>query len=171
MRAPSKKTMTLIAGIAAAGAVVGSTLPANAVQKGHDTTSNRPAAHKTVTGSATRASSAARPNLTTGDACSAYSDGHGDLCMWYFSNYNGSNTGFLRSDYNLNDDHFVSAGSGQNSLVTNNAESVWNYDHYTTAYVATSPGFTGSIGYIRPWTGGNFSSTYSNNVESLYWAN
>jgi len=162
--------MTVIAGIAAAAAVVGSTLPANAAHKGQDTTSSRPADHKTITGTANKASHAVQPLTRTGDGCSSYSDGHGDFCMWYLSNYAGSVTGFLRNDANLSDDTFVGAGSGQGATVNNNAESDWNYDRFSTVYVATSPGYTGSVGFVGPWSGGNFSSTYKNNVESLYWA-
>jgi hypothetical protein len=90
--------------------------------------------------------------------------------MWYLSNFTGSRTGFLRNDRNLADDRFVGAGLGQGQTVTNNAESDWNYDRFNTVYVATSPGFTGSIGFVGPSSGGNFNSTYKNQVESLYWA-
>src|SRR4051794_4921625 len=109
MRAPSKTIMTLVAGIAAAGAVLGTTLPANAAHKGQDSATSRPAAQKIHTGAANKASHAASPNLRTGDACSSYSDGHGDLCMWYLANYTGSSTGFLRNDGGLSDDIFVGA--------------------------------------------------------------
>ena len=169
------KTMTVFAGIAAVAAVAVATGPANAAHKG-DASPSRVAAHKTITGAANSASHAARPSAgtgqrVTGDACSLYGDGHGDLCLWYLSGFTGSRTGFLRDDSNLVDDVFRSAGAGQGSSTTNNAESDWNYDRFNTVFVATSPGFTGSVGFIGPNSGGNFSSTYKNNVESLYWAN
>src|SRR5215213_736286 len=169
-----KTVMTVAAGL---GAVVAVSLPANAALKG-DTESSGLASFKTATGAANGGSLAARPSvgsptgqqLRTGDGCSAYSDGHGDFCLWYLSNFTGSRTGFLRNDANLADDTFVGAGSGLGSTVTNNAESDWNYDRFATVFVATSPGYTGSIGFVGPSSGGNFSSTYKNNVESLYWA-
>ncbi len=162
-----------LATMAVTGLVVGATLPANAAQKG-DERPTAAAAGQVRTGPASTpvpgGAPAASRNLTTGDGCSSYSDGHGDLCLWYFSSYSGSATGFLRNDANLADDKFVGAGTGQGSLVTNNAESGWNYDRFATVYVATSPGYTGSVGYISPWSGGNLNSTYKNNVESIYWA-
>jgi hypothetical protein len=175
MRARNKTTMTLIASIAAAGAVAAATLPANASDKG-DSSSSRVTA-KTVTGGAVagkhaapKVSTGVGAQLRTGDVCSAYGDGHGDLCLWYFSNYGGSRTGFLRNDANLVDDRFVSAGAGQNAVVTNNAESVWNYDRFVTAWVATSPNYAGSNGFISPNSGGNLNATYKNNSESIFWA-
>jgi hypothetical protein len=162
--------MTIVAGIAAAGAVAVATLPANAADKGDS--SSRLTTQKTVTGGAV-AGKLAAPQLSqlrTGDVCSAYADGHGDLCLWYFSNFTGSRTGFLRNDSNLVDDRFVSAGSGQGAVVTNNAESVWNYDRFVTAWAATSPNFGGSNGFISPNSGGNFNATYKNNTESIFWA-
>ena len=172
MRARSKTTMTIVAGIAAAGAVAAATLPANAADKGDS--SSRLSTQKTVTGGAV-AGKLAAPQLSitqlrTGDTCSAYADGHGDLCLWYFSNYGGSRTGFIRNDANLVDDRFVSAGSGQGAVVTNNAESVWNYDRFVTAWAATSPNYGGSNGFISPNSGGNFSATYKNNTESIFWS-
>ena len=128
---------------------------------------------KTVTGAAVAGKHAApklSAQLRTGDVCSAYGDGHGDLCLWYFSNFTGSRTGFLRNDANLVDDRFVSAGAGQNAVVTNNAESVWNYDRFVTAWVATSPNYGGSNGFISPNSGGNLNATYKNNSESIFWA-
>ena len=170
MRSRSKTTMTIVASIAAAGAVAAATLPANAAGKG-DTSSSRVSA-KTVTGAAVAGRHAAPKlsQLRTGDVCSAYSDGHGDLCLWYFSNFTGSRTGFLRNDANLSDDRFVSAGSGQGQTVTNNAESAWNYDRFVTAWAATSPNFGGSNGFISPNSGGNFTATYKNNTESIFWS-
>ena len=170
MRARNKTTMTLIASLAAAGAIAAATLPANAADKG-DASSSRVSA-KTVTGAAVAGKQVAPKlsQLRTGDVCSAYGDGHGDLCLWYLSNFTGSRTGFLRNDANLVDDRFVSAGAGQNAVVTNNAESVWNYDRFVTAWAATSPNFGGSNGFISPNSGGNFSATYKNNTESIFWA-
>jgi Peptidase inhibitor family I36 len=177
-----KNATAFVAAGLVAGAVIGSALPASAARKHDAPTASNVSAHKTVTGAAVgqsrssapqvpslRRSGTAIPMTATADLCSSYPDGHGDLCMWYFSGFTGSSAGFLRNDANLVDDRFVSVGSGQSSLVTNNAESVWNYDRFKTAFVATSPGYTGFVGFVSPWSGGNFSSTYRNNVESLYW--
>jgi hypothetical protein len=181
MYSPSK-AMGLIVGIAATAAIVGAALPASAA--GHDASKRGgPSAPAKGTGPAvTPGSQVGAPSARQGDkstgnglrplraeACYAYSDGTGDLCLWYLQSYAGSRGGFYNNDANLNDDVFVTAGSGQYSHIGNNAESVWNYDHYWTAWLATSPNFTGSIGYVKPYTGGNLSSTYKNNTESFYW--
>lgn len=176
MRSRNRAAMSVVAGLATIGAVAAVTLPANAADKGDDQ-SSRVSAQRTHTGSAIAGNNAARPQpggasgqRVTGDTCTAYSDGHGDLCLWYSSNFVGSRTGFLRDDANLSDDRFVEAGSGQSSTVTNNAESAWNYDRFGTAFVTTSPNYTGFVGSMAPNSGGNFSATYKNNVESIYWA-
>ena len=71
---------------------------------------------------------------------------------------------------NLVNNYFVTSGSGQGSSLTNNTESDYNYDSYYTAKVTTSPNYYGYVGSVRPRTGGNFNSTYTNNVESIYWS-
>lgn len=101
-------------------------------------------------------------------ACNAYAS-TGDLCMWYLQNYVGSASDFYVADSNLWDNYFLTPGWGQNQTVANNAESDWNYDSTYTAWVCTGVSYTGTCGFIPPNSGGNFSTTYKNNVESLYW--
>jgi len=102
--------------------------------------------------------------------CYAYSNGRGDFCLWYLTNYTQSRGGVGSNDSNLVNNYFVTSGSGQGSSLTNNAESDYNYDSYYTAKVTTSPNYYGYVGSVRPRTGGNFNSTYTNNVESIYWS-
>jgi hypothetical protein len=99
-----------------------------------------------------------------------YSDNTGDLCLWYFQNYSGSKIDFYYGDSNLFNNYFITAGSGQGAVVANNAESDFNYDGIYTAWVCTGTSSSGSCGFISPLTGGNFNTTYKNNVESFYWA-
>ncbi|WP_255355759.1 peptidase inhibitor family I36 protein [Frankia sp. CpI1-P] len=98
-----------------------------------------------------------------------YSNGDGDLCLWYFRNYGGSHADFFFSDNNLNNNTFSSPGAGQGARVGNNSESAWNYDQHLTARVYTGVNSTGTWGTIAPSSGGNFTSTFINNVESFIW--
>jgi len=96
----------------------------------------------------------------------------GDLGLYYFS----SNLGYgslydtAHNDNYLFDNHFISAGAGQHQVVGANAEFAWNRDPHTTVIVCTGINYTGSCGVIGPNVYGNFTSTYSNRVESVYWA-
>ncbi|WP_261575834.1 peptidase inhibitor family I36 protein, partial [Frankia gtarii] len=101
--------------------------------------------------------------------CNLYSTGDGDLCLWYFQKYWGSHADFYVSDNNLNNNTFSSLGIGQGSQVGNNAESAWNYDQHLTARVYTGVNSTGTWGTISPSSGGDFTSTFINNVESFIW--
>ncbi|WP_261556694.1 peptidase inhibitor family I36 protein [Frankia tisae] len=101
--------------------------------------------------------------------CNLYRTGDGDLCLWYFQKYRGSHADFYISDNNLNNNTFNSPGTGQGSRVGNNSESAWNYDQYLTARVYTGVNSTGTWGIISPSSGGNFTSTFINNVESFIW--
>jgi len=106
-------------------------------------------------------------------ACNDYGNWYGstgDLCLWYLSNFVGSSSDFYSADNNLWNNYFLTPGWGQGQTVANNAESDWNYDSTYTAWVCTGVDYTGVCGYIPPDSGGNFSSTFKNNVESLYWA-
>ncbi|MEJ3743698.1 hypothetical protein WEI85_10450 [Actinomycetes bacterium KLBMP 9797] len=102
-------------------------------------------------------------------ACNQYSDGTGDLCLWWFQNYTGSRADFYFADSNLNDNVFITAGSGQGSPVGNLSESDWNYDLIYGARVCTGINGAGTCGTVPPGSGGNFNSTYRNNVESFTW--
>jgi hypothetical protein len=101
--------------------------------------------------------------------CNAYADRTGDLCLWYFQNYQGSYVDFYSNDSNLNDNVFLSPGTGQGANAANNSESDWNYDSTYTAWVCTEINYGGLCGPIPPNSGGNFNDSYRNNVASLYW--
>lgn len=170
----------LTIGLAVVGAIATSAVPASAA--GGDR-AGRPAiaAHHRSTGSASDLTSGApraqKAPTSSGNQqahidstiCYVYSNGTGDLCQWYYTNYSGSRGGTYSNDASLWDDRFMTGGSGQGAIMANNAESTWNYDSYYTAWVCTGTSYTGSCGYVKPNSGGNFNGTYYNNVESLYW--
>jgi Peptidase inhibitor family I36 len=166
--------MGLVTGIAVAGALIGAALPANA--QGHGKAAGQglastPGSHSTAPKvKHSVAPSGGRFAQPDSDACYAYSDGTGDLCLWYYYNYSGSRGGIYSNDISLWDDSFTTSGSGQGAIMANNTESFWNYDHIWTAFGCTGVVFTGSCGYAKPWTGGNFSSTFVNNLESVRWS-
>jgi hypothetical protein len=101
--------------------------------------------------------------------CNLFSNGDGDFCLWYLQNYSGSHADFFFGDTNLNNDRFNSAGAGQGAIVGNNAESDYNYDRRLTAQVYTGTNYTGTFGNVAPNSGGNFTATFRNNVESFKW--
>jgi hypothetical protein len=158
-----------LAGIVAAGQ------PASAATDVNSTGPRPPAPVAGVGGaSAASSSPSSRNHGGVGAAhldgvCNTYSSGYGDLCLWYLQNYTGSRADFYWADGNLNDNTFITPGAGQGQRVGNNAESDWNYDHILTARVFTGVNYTGVAGDIPPNTGGNFNSTFRNNVESFYW--
>jgi hypothetical protein len=103
--------------------------------------------------------------------CNYYSNYTGDLCLWYYQSFYGSKADFYYADSNLWNNYFVTPGAGQGRVVANNAESDFNYDRTYTAWVCQGINYTGTCGYIPPWTGGNFVyPTFKNNVESFYWS-
>ena len=96
----------------------------------------------------------------------------GDVCLYYFSSSRGYGSGYdtAHNDPNLFNNHFIGFGAGRGSVVGSNAEAVWNRDPRTTVYVCTGLNSQGNCGSVGPNTLGNFTSTYSNRVQSLYWA-
>jgi hypothetical protein len=96
----------------------------------------------------------------------------GDLGLWYFDSAHGYGSVYDTShnDNWLFDNHFISAGAGQHAVVANDSEFAWNRDPHTTVIVCTGYNYTGSCGTIGPNVYGNFTSTYRDNVESVYWA-
>ena len=182
MNGMKKAAAVVIVGLAAATAVTGTAAAAEkgapsstatkAVAQGSassSTLAKAPAAQKSTvtrqkaaTGGASTAAAATR-------SCYVYSNGTGDFCQWWLVNYTGSRGGVFSNDSNLSDNYFATAGGGQYSTMRNNAESDYNYDRYYTAKVATSINYYGYVGIVSPRTGGNYNSTYKNNVESLYW--
>jgi len=96
----------------------------------------------------------------------------GEFVQWYFSGYSGGCEDDFSGDATFFNDTFKNCGqgaSGVGAVVANNTESDWNYDPSFTAHVCTGTNSTGTCGFILPNSGGNFSTTYKNNVESLYW--
>jgi hypothetical protein len=94
----------------------------------------------------------------------------GDVCLYWGSDFTGSSYDTAHNDEWLFNNHFITAGSGQASVVANNAESVWNRDPNTTLRVCTDANYTGTCGTVLPGQSGNFTSTFKNNVESIIWA-
>lgn len=96
----------------------------------------------------------------------------GEFVQWYFQNYSGGCEDDFYADSNFYNDYFKNCGqgaSGVGAVVANNTESDYNYDYSYTAHVCTGTYYTGSCGTVGPRSGGNYNSTYRNNVESLYW--
>ena len=98
--------------------------------------------------------------------CDAYGN-YGELCL-YYTGFSSSLADFYYSDGNLGDNRFVSPGAGQGQVVANNSESAWNRDLVYGWTVYTGAHRTGTPGYIAPGEWGRFTSTFINNVESIY---
>ena len=165
----------LFAGFAAA-AVVALGQPASAAPSGGSpNTASGTQVAAPVTGAAAgaaRAGAGAATALSTmhlDGTCNLYSNGDGDFCLWYLAGLVGSKADFFISDSNLNNNTFVTAGSGQGQVVGNNAESDFNYDLNLGARVCTGTSGSGTCGTVPSNSGGNFNSTYKNNVESFTW--
>lgn len=186
----NRAVVAIIAGLATAATLVpaGSALAAGKetkglkaqsntlVNTGHATDSTNASPPKINKSAAPRSSSAGRnPHagsvtaLLTKD-CYVYSDGTGDLCLWYLPGFSGSRGGVYYNDSNLWDNYFATPGWGQNQTMANNAESAYNYDYYYTSHQYTGVNYTGYHGYISPRNGGNFVWPFSNNVESVSWS-
>ncbi|SNQ45606.1 conserved exported hypothetical protein [Frankia canadensis] len=164
-------------GLALAAGIVVAGQPASAASDGGSATSGGSTAPGgvSVPGAASAASTADTRDgggVSTkhlDGACNLYSNGDGDLCLWWTQNFTGSRADFFFADNNLNDNTFLTAGGGQGQRVGNNAESVWNYDRHLTAQVWTGVNYTGTAGTVGPNSGGNFTPTFRNNVESFKW--
>jgi len=102
-------------------------------------------------------------------SCDQYSNGHGDFCLYYLDNYQGSFSDFYTNDDNLWDNYFLTSGSGRGRVVANNARSYWNRDLICTVWVYTGSYYTGNGGRVTPGEYDNFNTTYRDNVESLRW--
>jgi hypothetical protein len=95
----------------------------------------------------------------------------GDLCLYYYYNYQGWGSGYdtAHNDQNLFNNHFIFTGSGQGSVVGSNARAYWNRDPHTYAYVCTGLNSTGSCGWLAPNAYGNLNATYADRSQSLFW--
>jgi Peptidase inhibitor family I36 len=162
----SLKLPAVIAGVAAIAAVAAIAGSAGAAPKAPDSAAPQ-RAHA--------ASIASLPSAvaTAGAAPQAIRDGlcnEGDACLWYYTDFKGSEYDNPHNEPNLVNNRFIGAGPGQLSQVGNNAETVFNQDGALTLVVCTGPNSTGSCGTIAPFSGGTLSPTYIDNVESIYWA-
>jgi hypothetical protein len=92
----------------------------------------------------------------------------GDVCL-YYTGLDSSRYDTAHNDPSLHNNHFISTGNGKGALVANNAVTVWNRDPSTPVFVCTGPGGTGTCGSVMPNVAMTLSSTYINNVESIYW--
>jgi hypothetical protein len=163
-----------LAGLAGAAAVtaalVTSTTPAMAAAKAPVTPPPANAAARLSGPSAVTAASAGVTPLASQDGvCDV-----GDVCLYYFATTRGVGVGSgydtAHNDSYLFDNHFISSGFGQGAVVGNNAEAVWNRDPRTTVWVCTGTNSTGTCGFVGPNVFGNLTSTFSNKVQSLTWA-
>lgn len=102
-------------------------------------------------------------------ACNVYSNGTGDLCLWYFVNFGGSKVDFYYNDPDLWNNVFLTAGAGKGAIVANNTESGKNYDSRWTAWGCVNRNYVGPCGWALPGAAGNITPFYKNNVESIYW--
>ena len=185
----NRAVVAIIAGLATAATLVpaGSALAAGKetkglkaqsntlVNTGHATDSTNASPPKINKSAAPRSSSAGRnPHagsvtaLLTKD-CYVYSDGTGDLCLWYLPGFSGSRGGVYYNDSDLSDNYFATPGQGQ-GLPMSNAKSACNYDRYYAANVYTGLNYTGYRAYIPPRTCGILGWPFINKVESVRWS-
>jgi hypothetical protein len=173
--AKTKIGLAIVGGVLAAlaaGAPAGaapSAHPAGDAAVSHTTAKAMPARPARTASSASKLGTASN----VGGARTQELDGFcntGDLCLWYFSSFQGSHVDFFFGDDNLWDNVFNSAGAGLGSTVANNAESAWNYDPTYTAWVCAGTFQAGPCGWILPNSGGDLVyPTYFNNTESIHW--
>jgi hypothetical protein len=184
MNAARKAAVAIIAGLATATSVVGAASTAMAGETG---VSSATASKAVGLGSTIKESSATPPKAKQVDkvkggkigsqgtvraaastSCYVYSNYRGDLCSFYLQNYGGSRGGYFYASSDMRYNYFVTSGWGYGSWTSNKAESVYNYDYYYPYRVFTNANYTGYYGPINPRTGGNYSETYRNGVESAY---
>jgi hypothetical protein len=100
-------------------------------------------------------------------ACNSLTNGDGDFCLWFSTNFVGSLADYFTSKPNLNTLTFLTPGLGLGSVVANNAESSLNADTRLSVVVFTGVNGTGAGGLVNPRQFGNFNPTFVNNVESF----
>lgn len=111
------------------------------------------------------------PTASTGTAAASDRDGscnYGDFCLYYSSAHDGYGSVWdtTRNDSNLYNNYFQGSGAGQYERVYNNAHSYWNRSS-SYVYVCRDSGYS-RCNYVAPGKYGNFSGSYVNNVESVY---
>lgn len=109
--------------------------------------------------------------LATGGTASAVTrDGYLDIRefgLFYNSSLGGSFIDLYMADSDLANDRFITPGPGQGYAVGNNAASYFNKDKVTW-YVYTGAGAGGIEGWIPADRFGTFSTTFKNQVSSVY---
>lgn len=106
-------------------------------------------------------------NADVDGACNSLTNGDGDFCLWFSTNFVGSLCDRFTSDANLGDNTFLTPGLGLGAVVANNSESALNADTRLSVAVFTGVNGTGAAGLIAPRGFGNFNPTFVNNVESF----
>jgi hypothetical protein len=162
----SLKLPAVIAGVAAIAAVAAITGSAGAAPKAP----NSAAPQRAHAASIANLPSAVEPARAAPQAIRDGGCDEGDACLWYLSDFKGSEYDVSHNEPNLVNNRFISAGLGQLHQVGNDANTVWNQDGAVALVVCTGPNSTGTCGTVPPFTGGTLTPTYINNVESIYWA-
>lgn len=101
------------------------------------------------------------------NVCNQYESGAGDLCLYWGDPATSSRIAFYRSDTDLSDDHFKTAGSGQNEVVADNTTWVRNFDRTYTFLVCTGTSFTGECAAVAPGASGNLTRPFYLRVNSV----
>jgi hypothetical protein len=193
MHARRTAALAIIAGLATAGSLTGSTMSASADTRtgpattiaaapngGAATTQGKvkaPLPKLDKKSRVTEVDSASR-NAAKGSVkaaasysnCFQLSNLTGTLCSYWNSNYGGSRGGTYYADPDWWDNYYVTSGSGQWQSIKNNSASVSNWDAYYTANVYTEEYYSGVWGTLKPYVGGNYTSTFWLNVESNKWS-
>lgn len=107
---------------------------------------------------------------TTGTASAVTRDGYLDIHefgLFYNSSLGGSFIDLYMADGDLSNDRFITPGPGQGYAVGNNAASYFNKDDVTW-YVYTGASAGGIEGWIPANRFGTFSTTFKNEVSSVY---
>ncbi|MCX4982713.1 hypothetical protein [Streptomyces sp. NBC_00572] len=108
--------------------------------------------------------------VTAAPASAASKDGHLDyneFSLNWEDTQGGAWTDFQYDESLLNNDRFVTPGPGSGAVVDNNAESYFNFGSRTW-YVYTGAEAKGVEGWIPADLMGNFSTTFKNQVSSIY---
>jgi hypothetical protein len=106
-------------------------------------------------------------NADQDGACNSLTNGDGDACFWFSTNFVGSLADYFTSKPSLNTLTFLTPGLGLGQPVGNSSESVLNADTRLSVVVFTGTNGTGAAGLINPRQFGNFNTTFANNVESF----
>ena len=106
----------------------------------------------------------------------------GNVCLYYFASTRrpvpfGSRYETAHNEPDLSNNHFTTFGPGRGATVANNAEFVWNADPrvsvklcQTVFYGDNPAGDPATCITVPPNTLSDLPPGYSNNVESLLWA-